>query len=142
MFFKDGCDVAGQFANMAGLSHNHGHAAVILLSQSLADWGSEAFERTFQREVAQLPASVLPLQAGLAHSSAVADEPFKVVILNAEWREQELRVRAGIFYSGIIAGCNCADDQTPPDLQQEYCELEFLIDGETAATTVRLLSSE
>ncbi len=86
--------------------------------------------------------SALPLQAGLAHSSAVADEPFRVVMLGVDDQPQELRIRAGIFYNGIIAGCNCADDPTPPDLEQEYCELEFLIDTSTAGASVRLLSTE
>ncbi len=115
---------------------------MILLKHSLEAWGSETFERTFQKEVEQLPMSVLPLQAGLAHSSAVADEPFRVVMLGVDEQSQELRVRAGIFYYGIIAGCNCADDPTPPDLEQEYCELEFLIDTSTAGASVRLLSTE
>jgi hypothetical protein len=115
---------------------------VIYLNQSQAAWGSEAFSRCFQEEAERLTAADLPLQQGLAHSSAVADEPFRVVVISAGEEPGVLRIKAGIFYSGIIAGCSCADDPTPPDLQQEYCELEFLIDRDSAATTVNLLTTD
>lgn len=115
---------------------------MILLNHSLAAWGSEAFNRRFQEEVEGLPNTALPLQQGLAHSSAVADEPFRVVLIAAREEPEVLRIKAGIFYSGVIAGCNCADDPTPPDLQQEYCELEFLIDRASATTIVNVLSTE
>lgn len=115
---------------------------VIHLNQSLAAWGSEAFNRCFQQEVEGLPATALPLQQGLALSSAVADEPFRVVVIAAREEPEVLRIKAGIFYSGVIAGCNCADDPTPPDRQQEYCELEFVIEKASTDATVRLLADE
>ena len=49
-------------------------------------------------------------------------------------------VKAGIFYTGIIAGCSCADDPTPIAEQNEYCVLQFCIDKQTAETTVTLVS--
>jgi len=115
---------------------------MITLKQSLASWGDAAFERDFCAEVEGLPAAALPLQAGLAHSSAVAEEPFRVLVMASEERPQGVWVKAGIFYSGVIAGCNCADDPTPVETQQEYCELEFVIERQTARATVRLLAEE
>jgi hypothetical protein len=115
---------------------------MITLKQSLSSWGSETFERDFCTEVASLPAGLLPLEQGLVLSSAVADEPFRVMVIRAEESADGLQLKAGVFYSGIIAGCSCADDPTPQVLQQEYCELEFLIDSETAQATVRLLADE
>jgi len=112
------------------------------LKRSLEAWGTEAFNRVFQAEVEALPAATLPLQAGLAHSSAVADEPFRLMVISTAEQPQALRIKAGVFYSGIIAGCNCADDPTPVDSQQEYCELEFLIEWATARTTIRLVAEE
>jgi hypothetical protein len=49
-------------------------------------------------------------------------------------------VKAGIFYTGVIAGCSCADDPTPVDELNEYCVVQFDIDRMTAETTVRLLA--
>jgi len=117
-----------------------GVKAVIYLKRSLDAWDSQAFNEVFQAEVEQLPATVLPLQQGLAFSSAVADEAFRIVPLGAEERPGGLRVRAAVFYSGIVAGCNCADDPTPLELQQEHCELEFIIERGTAGVRVRLLA--
>jgi len=51
-----------------------------------------------------------------------------------------LRVRAGVFYKSVIAGCSCADDPTPINERAEYCELEFEIDRKTANARVSLLS--
>jgi hypothetical protein len=115
---------------------------MISLKQSLGSWNSEAFERNFCAEVEGLPTTLLPLQQCLALSSAVADEPFRVVVIAAGEEPEVLRVKAGIFYSGVIAGCNCADDPTPPDLQQEYCELEFVIEKASASARVRRLDDE
>jgi hypothetical protein len=51
-----------------------------------------------------------------------------------------LRVKAGLFYTGIIAGCSCADDPTPVDEVSEYCEVCIEIDRDTTEATVTLLS--
>ncbi len=51
-----------------------------------------------------------------------------------------VRVKAGIFYKGVIAGCNCADDPSPIDEQNEHCVVQFLIDRLTAEASVTLLT--
>lgn len=109
------------------------------LESSCAAWGSPEFGEAFQSEVAQLRHEQLPLQQGLERSSYVSDEPFRVVVLVQDGDEQTIRVKAGIFYSGIIAGCNCSDDPTPPDVQIEYCEVEFSIDRQSGDCRVSLL---
>ena len=58
---------------------------------------------------------------------SVADDP------------DHIHVKAGIFYTGIIAGCSCADDPTPVDEQAEYCEVRLEINKATAATAISLL---
>jgi hypothetical protein len=42
-----------------------------------------------------------------------------------------IRARVGVFFSGIVAGCRCADDPTPVEPQDEYCEFQFEIDRAT-----------
>ena len=112
---------------------------MITLRQALRGWGSPAFEAELRRELELLPATQLPLQQGLAHSSYVSGEPFRVMVLGVSDAEGVLQARVGIFYSGVIAGCNCADDPTPIDVQPEYCELQLTIDKATAETAVTLL---
>jgi hypothetical protein len=48
-------------------------------------------------------------------------------------------LKAGVFYTGIIAGCSCSDDPSPVDEQNEYCDLLFTIDKLTAETQITLL---
>jgi hypothetical protein len=106
------------------------------LPRALSAWGSPEFSRVFQREVEQLDAALLPLQQGLSHTSSVAEAAFTVLPLAVVDAGDCIRVKAGIFYAGMIGGCNCADDPTPVEAQPEHCELWFNIaklNGETRA---------
>ena len=62
------------------------------------------------------------------------------MILNTAEENDSIQVKAGIFYTGIIAGCSCSDDPSPTDEQNEYCELQFIINKNTAETSVNLLN--
>lgn len=62
------------------------------------------------------------------------------MILNTTEENDSIQVKAGIFYAGIIAGCSCSDDPSPTDEQNEYCELQFIINKDTAETSVNLLN--
>ncbi len=93
----------------------------------------------FKNEVEQLSPHALPLQQGLEHSSVVSDEPIKTVVMSMTSTASTIEVRAGVFYSGIISGCSCADDPTPIHTIQEYCELLFMVDRKNGNTTVTLV---
>lgn len=113
----------------------------IRLNRSLAAWQTPAFDAIFKDEVQGLDPVLLPLQQGLLRSShANVDKPPGVIILAVEDGPDRLRVRAGLSYTGIIAGCSCADDPTPVDEITEYCEVRFDIDKATAEAMVMLLS--
>ncbi len=90
-------------------------------------------------EVEHLDARLLPLQAGLSQGSYVSERQFSAMILGISEQTGVIFARAGIFYTSIIAGCNCADDPSPVDEQTEYCEMQFEINKETAEATVKLL---
>jgi hypothetical protein len=113
---------------------------VLSLKQSQAAWGHPDFNGAFKAEVEQLPHDALPLQQGLALSSYVSHEPFKVMVISSSEDDRHIHVKAGVFYSGIIAGCSCADDPTPTDVQAEYCDLQFDIDKQGGETHITLLS--
>jgi hypothetical protein len=87
-----------------------------------------------------LDARLLPLQQGLSASSHVTNRPVQAMILNVAEESGWVRVKAGIFYTGVIAGCNCADDPSPIDEQNEYCVVQFVIDRLTAEASVTLLA--
>jgi hypothetical protein len=103
-------------------------------------WGTPAFREEAKAEIEALDSSLLPLQAGLARSSHVAPGKVGAVILGGEVEAGRLRLKAGLFYAGIIAGCSCADDPTPVDEITEYCEVEFDIEMSTGAASVILIT--
>lgn len=110
------------------------------LPVALGAWGKPDFKEVLKSEIEQLESDQLPLQQGLEQSSHVSDSGFKTIILNVSEDTQCIHAKAGIFYSGIIAGCSCADDPTPMSELNEYCEILLTIDKETAETAIKLLS--
>lgn len=109
------------------------------LTKSLQAWGTPNFEGVLKSELEQLSADLLPLQQGLATTSHVTENPHKAMVINVVDEAGILRVKAGIFYSGMVIGCSCADDPTPISEQSEYCEVEFLINKKTGEARVLLL---
>ncbi len=98
------------------------------------------FKAHLKAELEQLAHDQLPLQRGLQQSSVVSEEdPFTAVILRVDEGESAIEIKATLFYSGIIGGCNCADDPTPPNTLQESCEVRFVIDRASGGTHVELL---
>jgi len=112
---------------------------VLTLDKSLAAWGTAQFEPVLKEELAR-HAGELPLQQALASSSSVADKPVTVLVQRVADSGGTIRVKAGIFYAGLISGCACESDPTPESEYTEYCELQLDIDKATAATAVTLLA--
>jgi hypothetical protein len=110
------------------------------MTRALAAWGSPDFKMVLKQEIETLGAGQLPLQQGLSTSSYALDTQLSAMIIDVAEAADCLRVKAGIFYTGIIAGCSCADDPTPVDENTEYCVVQLVIDKTTAGTTVMLLA--
>jgi len=98
------------------------------------------FKNILKNEIQNIDPTLLPLQQGLSLSSYVGKSPFSAVILNTTEEVDFIQVKTGIFYTGIIAGCSCSDDPSPTDEQNEYCEVQFTINKNTAETTIMLLN--
>ena len=113
---------------------------MIRLSRSLLAWNTPDFELILKNEIAQLGVTALPLQQGLSQSSYAVDEDYEVMIIGVNDTSEAIQARAGIFFSGLIPGCSCADDPTPVTEYSEYCELRFDIDKRTAITGITLLN--
>ena len=109
------------------------------LQKSLDSWGKPGFKSIIKKEIQDIDPGLLPLQQGLSLSSYVSGKPVDATILKVSEHDDAVIVKAGIFFTGIIAGCSCADDPTPLDEQNEYCEIEFSINKDTAQTTVTLI---
>ncbi|HSP01685.1 MAG TPA: hypothetical protein VLN90_09530 [Thioalkalivibrio sp.] len=108
------------------------------LIRSLQAWGRPEFEDVLKQEIVALGAEGLPLQQGLSAGSMALAEDLGVMILAITQTTEALTVRAGLFYTSIIAGCACADDPTPTDVLTEYCEVVLAIDRDSGQTRIRL----
>jgi len=113
---------------------------MIRLTKALNAWGTPEFEGALKQEIEQLDAAQLPLQQGLTTGSYALDGRHKAMVIGVSEEAGFIRVKAGIFYSGIIAGCACADDPTPVNEESEYCVVQLDIDKHTAETTIALLA--
>lgn len=114
---------------------------MIKLTQTSQAIGTDNFKQIAKEEIKKIDPAFLPLQQGLSLSSYVGKSAINVVILNTSVETDIVQIKAGIFYTGIIAGCSCSDDPSPTDEQTEYCELLFTINQNTAETTVILLNN-
>jgi hypothetical protein len=112
---------------------------MLKLTLSLQAWNTAIFSDVLSKEIRSLDLKSLPLQQGLRYSSIANSENLAVSILKASENGDSVLVNAGLFYTGIIAGCNCADDPTPVDEINEYCEIEIRINRVTAETSITLI---
>ena len=113
---------------------------MIKLTEVLDAWGTADFENILKKEIEHMDVKQLPLQQGLSSSSYALDNNIKAIIINVTEEKNIIGVKAGVFYTGVIAGCNCADDPSPVDEQPEYCEVQIDINKITAETIIILLS--
>ena len=102
-------------------------------------WNTDSFRSVLKAELEVLGEDRLPLQQGLSQSSRVSDSGYKVMPISEQDEGDTIKARVGVMYQGIIAGCSCADDPTPVDEINEYCELLVTIDRESATTIFTLI---
>ena len=111
----------------------------IFLPLSLEAWSSNHFKEVLGQEIQSLGIAQLPLQQGLRYSSMVAEKTIRAMVLSVVEVDDAIKVKAAVLFSGVVAGCSCADDPTPIELIPEQCELVFVIDKETSKTRVWLV---
>ncbi len=109
---------------------------MISLPKSLRAWNTPQFAATLKHELESLCADQLPLQQELVSSSNVLDNPHSVMIIAVDDSASHARAKVGVFFSGIVAGCSCADDPTPVEAVNEYCELWVEIDKKSALAKI------
>jgi hypothetical protein len=106
---------------------------------SLQAWNTAIFSDVLNKEICSLDLKSLPLQQGLRFSSIANPDSLSVTILKTSEDDIYVLVTAALFYTGIIAGCNCADDPSPVDEINEYCEIEIRINKVTAESSITLI---
>lgn len=114
----------------------------IKLPRACLAWGEPDFEHVLKTELEGLQVDQLPLQAGIAASSYALSGPFQAMVIAASANDAVIHVKAGVFYQGIVAGCSCADDPTPTEPVQEYCEIALDLDRTSCEAAVHLLAGQ
>lgn len=111
---------------------------MIRLRQTVEAWGTPEFEAVLKAELKGLGIDQLPLQQGLSSASHALEDQVSFMVLGASGEKGQIVAKVGIFYTGVIAGCSCADDPTPVDEQTQYCEARVVIDRSTAEASIEL----
>jgi len=101
---------------------------MVRLSKSIKAWDLPEFEDILVKELSSLGMNYLPLQKGLSSSSVALDHALKLMLLGKQENGGHATIKMGAFYTGINSGCSCADDPTPIDEVNEYCEIIVSID--------------
>ncbi|HKI59571.1 MAG TPA: hypothetical protein VKA23_00935 [Mariprofundaceae bacterium] len=109
---------------------------MVRLVQSLAAWGTPEFKTVLKQEIEAFDIAQLPLVAAMTGGSVPLEGSVEAVIRNVSEDDLCIHVRAGIFFKSIIAGCACANDPTPENENNEYCDIELMIDKETAESDI------
>lgn len=110
------------------------------LPASLAAWNTPDFADVFKNELGRVDGIQRFLQQGLRTSSYALADKLEISLLSASEFPDRIALKAGLFYTGVIAGCSCADDPTPVDEIAEYCEVLVEIDKATAEAGMTLMN--
>ncbi len=110
------------------------------LPLSLKAYKTPTFASVLKKELRALNADLLPLQQGLQNSSYAISDKLAVTVLAITEDAYSIKIKAGLLYNGIIAGCSCADDPTPLDETNEYCDVLLTINKSTAASNAALIN--
>jgi hypothetical protein len=114
---------------------------MISLNEAAQAWGSGQFRPILKAELEALPVGQLPLQQGMRVASYALDERPVVMVLSCTDAGELVNILIGISYRGMIAGCSCADDPTPVEAVNEYCELCLVLHKQTGMATVSLVEA-
>ncbi len=108
------------------------------LPKSAQAWRTPDFSQTLKRELEALGLDELPLQQGLSASSVALDDWMQAIILSSKETSGIIHIHAGLFYTGVVAGCSCADDPTPLERENEYCEILIRLDHASGEAKISL----
>lgn len=111
---------------------------MIHLPQSCNARSTAQFEAVLKQELEALPGDRLQLQPCVSQGSHLLDGGHKVMVISMAEEGDTLRVRLGVFFNSIIAGCSCADDPTPIEAIPEYCELLLTLDMGTGLAEIAM----
>jgi len=111
-----------------------------IFDKTLQSIHTAKFNDEFSRAIKSLSQQQLNLQAALKQGSVALNDELSVMVLAYRDMDDHVEVDTGIFFRSLIAGCNCADDPTPPDTLEEYTEACINISKADGGFNIRFLS--
>jgi hypothetical protein len=100
-----------------------------ILSNSLRDWQTDAFNHTLQGELEQLRGDVLPLAGVIGEGNTVLDSDLGVTVIAVEDGDGVIQAHVGVYFAEIVSCCSCGES---PPIDEAYCEMRVTIDKSTA----------
>ena len=109
------------------------------LTESLQSWRSGDFDKALKHELEGLPAGALPLENALTRCGVVDDSDIVVVVISSREQDGCIECRIGVFFTEIVAGCVCGDEEPTPE--SAHCEMLISIDTDTAEAQFRVANA-
>ncbi len=112
---------------------------MIFLPNTTAAFNHERFEATVKQELAAQDDFAKHLQQSLQFGSYALLDELEIMITKIAADDTHLHIQIGAFYHSFIAGCNCADDPSPVEKNDEYAEISVIIDRQNATAILKAL---
>ncbi len=112
---------------------------MIFLPNTTSAFNHERFEATVKQELAAQDDFAKLLQQTLQFGSYALLDELEIMLNKIEADDAHIRIEIGAFYHSLIAGCNCADDPSPVEKNNEYTEISIIIDRKNAAAILKAL---
>ncbi len=97
-----------------------------MFHQSIAAWQSDDFALVVCQESQK--SGLISLVQLMERGNTPLLDSMQLSLLSAALDGDHIKVKLGVFFQSVIAGCQCADDPNPIDSMPEYAEVEILID--------------
>ncbi len=107
------------------------------LHKALKHWGTVDFATSLKAELENLPTGSLPLHLATSQGGIVDDSQISVSILSSTTNDNCIQIRVSVFFTEIIAGCNCSD---PPLETSGYALLLVLLDSNSAEASCSVIA--
>ncbi len=105
--------------------------------QALAE--GAALKPALRQDLRALDERALPLQQALRQGSIAVADKLDVMILDCRDSDHGWDIRCTVFFHGIVAGCQCADDPSPEERIDESAQLRIRLSRRDGSAVIRLL---
>lgn len=102
---------------------------MVLLEESVAAWGTDAFSSTLKRELQRLRSDVLPIGHAVDSGNRIDDSDLGVIVNTVTDDATHIHAMVGVFFAEIVACTTCSGGSGMCD--EAYCELKVTIDKAT-----------